>query len=136
MAKTKRRRKRRGGASAYFKERFAERPDWLYGTSNEELINRWIADHPNHKPIELRKAKANLANIKSQLRKDQRESPGGKTAPQHRAGGSSRGLEALEEAIDDCLSSAKSMDRTQLGDVIKLLRRARNEVVWRLGNKE
>jgi hypothetical protein len=133
MAKTKGRRKRKGGTSAYFRPILSERPDLLHGTSNEELIRLWVADHPNHKPIELRKAKANLANLKSLMRKEEREGRGGKAAPQPRPAASNRGLDALEEAIDDCLSFAKGMDRTQLDDVIRLLRRARNAVVWRIG---
>jgi hypothetical protein len=39
----------------------------------------------------------------------------------------------LEERIDDCLSLSKSLDRDGLGDVIVLLRRARNEAVWKMG---
>jgi hypothetical protein len=137
MARTKGRRKRKGGTSAYFRQIFSERPDLLHGTSNQELITRWMADHPNHKPIELRKAKANLANLKSLLRKEEREGRGGKTAPQSvRTGAATRGLDALEEAIDDCLSYAKSIDRTQLESVIKLLRRARNAVVWKIGSSD
>jgi hypothetical protein len=42
-------------------------------------------------------------------------------------------LEALEEQIDDCLSHAKHRDREGLQEVIRLLRRARNEVVWKMG---
>jgi DNA-binding MurR/RpiR family transcriptional regulator len=44
-----------------------------------------------------------------------------------------QGLEALEEQIDDCLTVAKHMDRDALDDVIRLLRNARNAVVWKLG---
>jgi hypothetical protein len=44
-----------------------------------------------------------------------------------------RQLEALEEQIDDCLSAAKALDREGLGDVIGLLRRARNQVAWKMG---
>jgi hypothetical protein len=134
MTRTKGRRRRKGSTSAYFRAIFSERPDLLHGTSNEELMKRWVADHPNHKPIELRKAKANLANLKSLMRKEERKGRGGKAAPLGRMGASSRGLDALEEAIDDCLSAAKGMDRTGLESVIKLLRRARNEVVWKIGS--
>jgi len=40
---------------------------------------------------------------------------------------------SLEEQIDDCLALAKEMDREGLVSVIALLRRARNEVVWKMG---
>jgi hypothetical protein len=42
-------------------------------------------------------------------------------------------LELLEEQIDDCLILAKHLDREGLDSVIKLLRRARNEVDWKVG---
>jgi hypothetical protein len=42
-------------------------------------------------------------------------------------------LEVLEEQIDDCLSFAKRLDKDGLADVIGLLRRARNGVVWMAG---
>jgi hypothetical protein len=48
-------------------------------------------------------------------------------------GHKSHKLEALEELIDDCLSLAKHLDREGLESIIKLLRRARNEVVWKMG---
>jgi hypothetical protein len=44
-----------------------------------------------------------------------------------------KGLEALEEQIDECLTFAKRLDREGLQDVIVLLRRARNAVVWKAG---
>jgi hypothetical protein len=46
---------------------------------------------------------------------------------------SSNGLEALEEHIDDSLTLAKNLDRSGLAEVIILLRKARNKVVWKLG---
>ena len=44
-------------------------------------------------------------------------------------------LEQLEENIDECLTFAKNLDRTGLESVIHNLRRARNEVVWKLSGK-
>jgi hypothetical protein len=44
-----------------------------------------------------------------------------------------RGPSPIEEQIDDCLTAAKHMDREGLDDVIRLLRNARNAVVWKLG---
>ena len=44
-----------------------------------------------------------------------------------------RGLESLEEQIDECMTLAKNLDREGLSSVINLLRRARNEVVWKIG---
>jgi hypothetical protein len=39
----------------------------------------------------------------------------------------------LEEQIDECLTLGKRLDREGLRGVLVLLRRARNEVVWKLG---
>jgi hypothetical protein len=46
--------------------------------------------------------------------------------------GSSK-LDQLELQIDDCLILARQMDQEGLHDVIGLLRKARNEVVWKIG---
>jgi hypothetical protein len=89
--------------------------------------------------------KANLANVKSVLRKKKRKKPGRKPGRPpgavaavvavaiEPARTSTKGFEQLEEQIDDCLTSARSLDREVLHNVIGLLRRARNEVVWKLG---
>ena len=42
-------------------------------------------------------------------------------------------LEALELQIDECLIAARHLDREGLHDIIAMLRRARNAVVWKLG---
>jgi hypothetical protein len=140
MPRVARRRRGKQSTSGYFRVIFQERPDLLDGKSNEELISRWVADHPNHTEKELRKTKANLANLKSILRKQKRTGRGnGRGRP---AGGSSTAstyfsgrptMDRLEEHIDECLTQARTLDRDGLESVIKLLRRARNEVVWKLG---
>jgi hypothetical protein len=85
--------------------------------------------------------KNNLANVKSILRKKMRKRGGRPKSDQPSAAVSEvatkkvapKGLEALEEQIDDCLTFAKKLDREGLADVIVLLRRARNAVVWKAG---
>jgi ABC-type phosphate transport system substrate-binding protein len=42
-------------------------------------------------------------------------------------------LETPEERIDDCLTAARHLDKDGLEDVIRLLRKARNAVVWKIG---
>jgi hypothetical protein len=87
------------------------------------------------------KVKNNLANVKSILRKKMRKRGGRPKAEQPLASVSeaakpkvaARGLEALEEQIDECLDLAKRLDREGLQGVIGLLRRARNAVVWKAG---
>ena len=114
-----------------------QHPDWLEGKSNGEMMDMWRNDHPGKQPD--KRVPQNLANLKSLLRKQIREGtrwaraqivvvvkPGKSMPVNHK-------LEGLEEAIDHCLTAARSLDRIELESVIKLLRRARNEVVWKIG---
>ena len=125
--------------SGYFRKIFKENPKLLKGRSNEELLKRWLADHPGQKEAP-QTVKNNLANVKSILRKKLRKGgrpkavqPVGVVTEVSKPKVTPRGLEALEEQIDECLSCAKRMDREGLADVIGLLRRARNTVVWKAG---
>lgn len=146
MAKSK---GQEGSLGGYFRKVFAERPDWLKGRSNDAILARYRTDHGMAPEATLEpRIKANLSNIKSVLRKQRRKrgkrdatsTPAG--APAEMAAtstprrGSTGRLEMLEELIDDCLTMAKHEDREGLHDVIQHLRRARNNVVWKLGQKE
>ena len=46
---------------------------------------------------------------------------------------SKNGLVVLEEQIDECLIAARMLDPEGLESIIQHLRRARNEVVWKIG---
>jgi hypothetical protein len=102
------------------------------------LLQRWLDDHPGHREVPA-KVKASLSNIKSILRSKRRRRK--KTAPaeemvdaatlQIETGPSE--LRQLEALIDDCLGQAKQVDREGLAEVIDHLRRARNAVVWMIG---
>jgi len=128
----------------YFRRVFKENPKLLVTRSNDELLSRWLADHPGHKAVPPNVQK-HMSNVKSVLRKKGRKKLGRpKKVEQDGAVQAAstqpkptriapKGLEALEEMIDDCMTIAKRMDREGLGDVIRLLRNARNEVVWKLG---
>jgi len=131
-------------SSGYFRRIFKENPKLLVTRSNEELMSRWLADHPGHKAMPP-KVQGHMSNVKSILRKKGRKKLGrpkkverdgavsaGSTPPKPTRIAPNR-LEALEEMIDDCLTVAKHMDREGLDDVIRLLRNARNAVVWKLG---
>src|SRR5687767_7953172 len=60
------------GASAYFHRLFQENPRLLKGRSNEEVLRRWLQDHPG--PTEVPKpVKVAMANVKSLLRKKGRQ---------------------------------------------------------------
>jgi hypothetical protein len=132
--------------AGYFRRVFQENPQLLNERSNRALLQRWLADHPGEKVSGS--VKAGLSNIKSVLRSRGRktaarkgstdprgpgsgERPGGQR-PHHRQ----RGLAPLEEAIDECLMLARATDREGLEVVIDLLRRARNQVVWKMGQPE
>jgi hypothetical protein len=133
-----------GSVSGYFKAIFRENPSLLKSTSNQDIFDRWLKDHPGEKEVPDR-VKGILFNVKSTLRKKvgaRRGRPGkaeqptvegqpAKVAPVRRT--AIRGLEPLEERIDECLSLAKSIDREGLAGVIDLLRKARNGVVVKQG---
>jgi hypothetical protein len=129
--------------SGYIRRLFKENPKWLAARSNDEILARWLKDHPGETVVPER-VKKNLSNVKSLLRqahhkkpgKGQKESqPAGLTAATSAAAPRKgvRGLETLEEQLDECLTLAKNLDREGLSSVINLLRRARNEVVWKMG---
>jgi hypothetical protein len=102
------------------------------------LLQRWLTDHPGHREMP-QKVKASLSNIKSTLRSKRRRKKA--TAPAENMVETANApietgpseLEQLEVLIDDCLGQAKQVDREGLADVIDHLRRARNAVVWKIG---
>ncbi len=128
--------------SGYFRRIFDENPKWLDTRSNEQLFSRWLADHPGDNEVPER-VRHNLSNIKSVLRKLSRRKVNKQkkegqpaltnSAPVEAPRRAVKGLDTLEEHIDECLSLAKTLDREGLTNVIGLLRRARNEVVWKMG---
>jgi hypothetical protein len=126
--------------AGYFRKVFGEHPEWLAGKSNADVLARWLADHPGHAEVP-EKIKQNLANIKSVLRKQGRKKRGRRKQKQAAEATAAvatprkrvHGLESLELAIDDCLTRARQMDQDGLADVIGLLRKARNAVVWKMG---
>jgi hypothetical protein len=131
-------------SSGYFRRVFKQNPKLLVTRSNEELMSRWLADHPGQKAMPP-KVQGHMSNVKSLLRKKGRKKLGRPRKIEQDGAVQAvstqpkpiriapKGLEALEEMIDDCLTVAKHMDREGLDDVIRLLRNARNAVVWKLG---
>jgi hypothetical protein len=142
MAKSRKPDESQAGSSVsgYFKAIYKENPDLLKSTSNQEIFDRWLKDHPEEKEVPDR-VKYILSNVKSTLRKKL----GGKRSRSRTEEQPTsafqpvevvlirrvplRGLEAVEESIDDCLSLAKRIDREGLEGVIALLRKARNGVI-------
>jgi hypothetical protein len=122
--------------SSYFRKIFKENPKLLHTRSNDEVLAKY-KEMTGQEITE--RHRQNLSNLKSLLRRKRRKkakssgkSPG---RPPKADGVSSNRLQQLEEAIDDCMIRARSLDRTALETVIQHLRRARNEVVWKLGEK-
>jgi hypothetical protein len=129
--------------AGYFRKIFKENPKLLKQRSNDELFQRWLVDHPGHSVVP-KQVRTGLQNIKSVLRSKRKKRKGARPGPEGGAAPAAgaqpptrrapaKGLEQLEEHIDECLSLAKTTDREALGDVIALLRRARNAVVVKLG---
>ena len=144
-----RRKSKPGSVSGYFREVFRQRPDWLGEKSNDAILARYREDHNIAPTGDVdKKIKQNLANLKSVLRKQARKKKRGRprkdsgmpvvvvaaapVAVAVRKAPVSK-LDTLEESIDDCLTYAKGMDRDAMHDVIVLLRKARNAVVWKIG---
>ena len=132
-----------GSVSGYFKVIFKENPSLVRSTSNEDIFARWLKDHPEEREVPDR-VKGILFNVKSKLRKQGAKKGRPRKEAQPTVEGQPaavapirrvpiRGLESLEERIDDCLTLARSLDREGLEAVIRLLRRARNGVVVQQG---
>jgi hypothetical protein len=125
--------------SAYFRQVLTEHPDWLRGKSNDLILAQYRQDKGKNPeaPISI-KVRNNLSNIKSVLRKEM--GMGAYAGRKARAlakstlGGSMiQRLEDLEEQIDECMIKAISISAETMDSVIRLLRKARREVVWKLG---
>jgi hypothetical protein len=137
--------------SGYFRAIFKENRHLLKSKSNDEILARWLKDHPGEKEVPDR-VKNILGNLKSVLRHQRRnkmkkkklEQGGGlavhrvvisRVASQESALTDSwtQNFERLEEAIGECMTLAQGLDEEKLANAIGLLRRARREVVWQLG---
>lgn len=139
MARAKTRR-RKSSLSAYFRQVFNDHPEWLKEKSNDLILEQYRQDKGKNPeaPISI-KVRNNLSNIKSVLRKE--KGMGAYAGRKARAlaktnslGGSMiQRLEDLEEQIDECMIKAIAISAETMESVIKLLRKARREVVWKLG---
>lgn len=126
---------------SYFKRIFRENPKWLRKKANDEVLQRYADDHPGEEVNQ--RIRQNMANVKSQMRKKQGIGRRGKKRKENgeapevvkptSAQASGKILERLEVEIDECLSRVRQLGDEQLGDVVKLLRRARNIVVYKMG---
>ncbi len=122
--------------SGYFRKLFEENPEWLKGTSNDVVVERYKADHPGHEVTQ--RIRQSMANIKSTLRGKFGLKVAPKGGKRKKVGtvvksASGNALDRLELSIDNCLHVARGLERPELDEAIKHLRRARNAVVWVLG---
>ena len=62
--------------SGYFRQVFKDNPKWLKARSNDDVLARWLKDHPGETQVP-EKVRQNLANVKSLLRKADRQKPSG-----------------------------------------------------------
>lgn len=126
-----------GSSYSYFKQLFERHPEHLKAKKNAAIMAQYRSDHGLADDAPLDKTVTNnLANLKSVMRKKLRikARAAAKSSGKPMVKSSNR-LEQLEEQIDDCLTFARNLDRTGLEEVIHLLRRARNKVVWKIGEK-
>jgi hypothetical protein len=128
--------------AGFFRKYFAANPKQLKVRSNDAPLQAWREAHPGEEVTDS--VKNSLANIKSVLRnkaRKRRHKPAAEEAPTvavatpapAEAEQPTTDFETLEIAIDDCMTLAKDLDRDRLEGVISLLRRARREVVWLMG---
>lgn len=142
MAKKKGKQGEGETVAGYFRKLHKESPGMFAERSNDKLLQRWLADHPDVKEVP-KNVKTSLANIKSVLRSKKRKKVAKKQEGQVVGSGvtkkvatkptGSSALERLEYQIDECLILARTMDREGLADVIGHLRQARAAVVWKIG---
>src|SRR4051812_48597215 len=76
MAK-RRRKGKEGSTSGYFRQLFAENPEWIHETSNDIILARYRQDKDLAPDAPLEKnIRQSLANVKSDIRKREREGDG------------------------------------------------------------
>jgi hypothetical protein len=126
--------------SGYFRQYFRQHPRQLWKRSNEKALQQWLLDNPGHvEPPNT--VKNTLANIKSLLRRTHPKRGGARAAEEGEPAAPQpvpsrakpKDLQQLEERIDGCMTLAREIDEEGLDEVLQLLRRARNRVVWKAG---
>jgi hypothetical protein len=135
--------RKKGGAtskSSYWRGLFRANPGLLKIRDNSALRNRWEADHPGQ--TFDKSWNSALSNVKSLMRTKRRK--GGRPKKEVTVdGGAAKlpavthaALERLEISIDHCLAKARELETSGLDRAVKLLRAARNEVVWKSGQQQ
>ncbi len=131
--------------SALFKRLFESNPELLKVPSIDEVMKLFEAETGRSA---TGKDRGVAANIKSKLRKAhglrgrrrgrKRGRPvgsGNRAAAVAVAAPRASATLALEDAIEDCIYLARKMESDRLADVIKMLRRARNQLILLAGSR-
>ena len=126
--------------SSYWRNLFNQNPKLVKIRSNSALREQWERDHPSQRFDES--WSQSLSNVKSMYRNKHKKGGKAKTAmngqvsaPVATVNVPAAALERLENAVDQCLWTAHQLDSAGLDRVIKLLRAARNEIVWKSSRK-
>jgi len=126
--------------SSYWRGIFDKNPKLVKQRSNSSLREQWETDHPGQKFDES--WSQSLSNVKSMYRNKHKKGRKAKAAMNGQMGAPvaavnipAAALERLENAVDQCLWTAHQLDPAGLDRVIKLLRAARNEIVWKSSRK-
>ncbi len=128
--------RKKKSVSGYFRKVFEQHPEWLKEKSNDLVLAQYRTDHGMTSEAAIKDSvKNNLANIKSVLRKKKGlgSYAATKAGTQRGSSGLIQRLEKLEGQIDDAMITAKGIDPIALESIIGHLRRARYEVVWKMG---
>ncbi len=129
-----RKRSKGPSVSGDFRRIYNRYPSWIHDTSNARVLDRYRQDKglAEGAPVD-KKIMANLANLKSLLRKKERDTGGTKLVTTKPGVRGAQRLDLLEELIDDAMGLAKTIDREGLSKVLSHLRAARNTVVMQGG---
>ena len=124
--------------SSYWRGLFDKNPRLVKLRSNSALREQWEADHPGQKFDES--WSQSLSNVKSMYRHKHKRGGKAKSAMNGQAPVTTVNipqatLERLENAVDQCLWTARQLDPNGLDRVIKHLHAARNEIVWKSSRK-
>jgi hypothetical protein len=125
--------------SSYWRGLFDKNPKLVKQRDNSALREQWEADHPGQKFDES--WSQSLSNVKSMYRHKHKKGGKAKTAAQDPGAlvatvhVPQAALEKLENAVDQCLWTARQLDSNGLDRVIKHLHAARNEIVWKSSRK-
>jgi len=125
--------------SSYWRTLFNQNPRLVRIRSNSALREQWEKDHPGQRFDES--WSQSLSNVKSMLRHKHKKGGRPKAATNEHVGGPTAAeirqaeMEKLENAVDQCLWSARQLDAPGLDRAIKHLHAARNEIVWKSSRK-